>query len=205
MFAIILSIFITICDLEQRQYISEREIRHEIAKVADTLRVEPTDCHIIEKHLVSHPMIRTAEVYLSTQGRLMVSVTQRIPYLRVHNGTEDYLIDTDRKRMPIRPKMALDVIECSGTISEQNACQSLYDLVGVIHKTEALQEHTVQVRCQNIKDITLIIDNRTRVLIGDMGADYAKRLQTLEKLWKEVAMESHKEYDLRFKGQIITR
>lgn len=79
MIAIILSILITISDLNERELITEKQVLKEIATVADTARLQPSDCRAIEEQLRKHPMVREVECWVNTHGVTCVKLSQRIP------------------------------------------------------------------------------------------------------------------------------
>lgn len=203
--SILTSVLITISDMAERQFVTPQEVRHSIAQVVDTIRLQPQDCQVVEETLRQHPMLRTAECYLSTRGDLVVKLTQRVPRLRVRTEAEHYLIDSDRLRMPVRANMKLDVLTFSGTIGERAAAEELFDLAAVIAANGDLAPLIKSVHYAATRIVTLHLQSGQKVLFQIADKDYPKRLEDFVKLYKTESAANAKEFDLRFRGQIVVR
>ena len=95
----------TVVDSDERSYVTERELT-QLLKAADLFPVGRTldvgSLHRIESAVRKHPMVRTAECYLTPRNEVRIRLTQRVPLLRVQTPVETYLIDTDRRVMEAR-------------------------------------------------------------------------------------------------------
>lgn len=65
-----------------------------------TLNKEILDLNSMENRLINHPMIRNAEIFVSIEGRLGVTIEQRKPIARVM-ASPSYYIDEDGLQMPL--------------------------------------------------------------------------------------------------------
>jgi cell division protein FtsQ len=88
-------------------------------ELTDSFPVEQIDVKRIEHHITNHPAISKAEVYLSIDGKLHISVTQRKPIARIFSGNkESYYLDKDGYLMPTSQKFTSRVMVISGHINE---------------------------------------------------------------------------------------
>ena len=96
-------------DKAERSYLTEVELTqllraNDLYPVGRTLA--PAELHRIEKTIAHHPMVRTAECYVTPRNEVRIRLTQRVPLLRVQTAVETYFIDTDRRVMQARPEVS---------------------------------------------------------------------------------------------------
>ena len=72
------------------------------------------DCLAIEQYLQGHDMVRDAECYMSPFGVVCIEVTQRVPVLQVVANDGCYYVDSDRRVMPTRNQIDVDVMVLKG-------------------------------------------------------------------------------------------
>lgn len=161
----------------------------------------------MERTVTAHPMVRTAECYLTQGGVCRVVITQRTPVYRVTTGAEAYLIDADRKRMPLRSTMHLSLLSATGRIGERMASQELYDLMTYLSDSRFWRNLVARVEVSSPQMTALVLRDNRRVILGPI-ADYEAKLDRLRTMWK--ATEDYPEaqaevYDLRYDQQVITR
>ena len=117
-------------DADERMYLTEPELTH-LLKSEDLFPVGKqmniVSLHHIEQAMESHPMVRTAECYLTPRNEMKIRLTQRVPLLRVQTVNEIYLIDTDRKVMQARAVVRDSVLVVTGAIGVKMASTQLAD------------------------------------------------------------------------------
>lgn len=209
MLAILLAIFITISDADQRQYVQVSEVRRAMAVVADTSHLRPQDCQTIEQAIRRVPMVRKAECYLRTNGDMVVTLTQREPVYRVVTDNTAYWVDTDRNPNPIKLGIVVNVPVVYGNISQEAACGEVYELVEAIHASTLFSSRLKAIRIDSHNEVTVHWTDGKRVLLGKMSEDYRERIGRLETLYekgfKTLGEPECKEFDLRYKGQVVQR
>ena len=99
------SIRYTIEDLDERQYVTERELNGLLEKegqypVGKALR--NISLQGIERTIRAHDLVRTTECYLTPRKEVRVRLTQRVPLLRVMTASDTYLIDEDSDAVRLR-------------------------------------------------------------------------------------------------------
>lgn len=206
------SMEIQICDSASHQYVDAAELRRSLQRSGlSPLGKQPTEvsCQAIEDHLLQHDMVRTAECYKLSTGDLRIKVTQRIPIMQVRTADGGYYVDTDRKIMPLRSTIDVDVPIFKGDVNKNTATQEYYDFVHwlkndpywanrITHIHVHHPEHVVLTQCQV----------NGKILLGKLD-DYEDKMERLRKLYvkgfDKIGYKSYTEYDLRFEGQVIGR
>lgn len=203
---------ILLCDSVDNQFVTESELhrtlqRSGLSPVGKCM--DEVSCQAIEDCLLRHEMIRTAECYKVSTGEVCVRVTQRVPMLYVMSAEGNYYVDTDRKVMPVRSTIQVQVPIFRGNISKQSATQEYYDFVAWLMDDHYWKNRITHVHVRNPKSIVLA----QREVEGDilLGAleGYEQKMARLRKLYvkgfDKIGYKPYKEYDLRFDGQVIGR
>ena len=123
---------IVVKDSLERQFVDADELasylrRHRLYPLG--LSMESVDCHAIECCLQGHEMVRKVECYKSSFGTVCVDVTQRVPVLSVVANDGSYYVDSDRRVMPVRKQIDVDVTVFRGVVGPRAATEEYYDFV----------------------------------------------------------------------------
>ena len=206
-------------DREERLYLTEIELT-QLLRAKDLYPVNrvvaPTTLHQIEKTIAQHPMVRTAQCYITPRGEMRIRITQRVPLLRVQTPIEVYYIDTDRRMMPSRESIKDRVPVVTGNVGVTQASNSLADFALWLQKNDYWRPriHHLQVQNPQMVYIYLHLNNDSeavtfhRVVLGPMRGYEAKlnKLRVFMEDGKEALKDKHyRELDLRFRGQIVGR
>ena len=166
--------------------------------------------HRIENAILRHPMVRTAECYLTPKHIVRVRLTQRVPLLRVQTPLDTYLIDSDRKVMQARSSVRDEVPLVTGNVGVQMASGPLADFAEWLQKESYWQERIHHLQVQNPVMVYIYMRNpsQPRVVMGSMR-DYERKLKKLRTFYQnipaEVKEKNYTELDVRFRGQVIGR
>jgi cell division protein FtsQ len=171
--------------------------------------MDEIDCHEIEQYLLEHEMVRDALCYKSPFGGLYIRVTQRIPELLVVTHDARYYVDSDRRVMPIRRQIDVDVPVVRGAVNERAAREEYYDFAMWLKEDRYWRDVISEVYVHSPKYLVLTQkDDHAKIVLGTMDG-YAEKLAKLHKLYtrglSEIEHPVYKEYDLRFEGQVVAR
>ena len=209
MFALILTILISVYGNSDQAYISQAEVRRVIAQTADTTALRPEDCAPIEQALDKTHMVRKAQCYLQTDGVLVVRIEQREPMYRVANQNRQYWVDQDREIVAIKPGLHIQVPLATGVISDSLARNGLYELMDYLTRDPFYRPALQRVAVTEKGEAIILLTGNRRVLMGAMNKSFPKRLKKLVKLYEKgfsvIGEPEQKEFDLRYKGQVVTR
>ena len=204
-------------DSAERMYLTENELTallqaEDIYPVGRTLNT--VSLHRIERAVARHPMVRTAECYLTPRHVVKVRLTQRVPVLRVQTALDNYFIDTDRKVMQARAAIRDRVLLVTGTVGVQIASGVLTDFALWLQDEEYWTERIHHVQVASPQMVYLYLKDESgrmreeSIVLGPMR-DYERKLNKLRVFLQnsapEIQQKHYTELDLRFKGQVVGR
>lgn len=202
---------INIEDAGKRNYVTTREIKNYLTSSCGSLVGDSVDYTLlasVEQTLLRHPMLRNAEAWCSPEGVLHLSVTQRQPVLRVM-GDENYYIDTDRRRMPVRSTTAAYVPVVTGRVPFRFAAGELYDFVLWMEDEPYWRAQIEQIHVVSPGRVELIPRVGSGVVVLGSLDNYTGKLRKLKKLYQDgfssFGWNDYSEVDLRFRGQVVCR
>ena len=176
------SIRYTIEDLDERQYVTERELNGLLEKegqypVGKALR--NISLQGIERTIRAHDLVRTTECYLTPRREVRVRLTQRVPLLRVVTASDTYLIDENRQVMPAKAVVKDSVLVVRGAVGVQIASGALGDFAEWLQTNKYWRERVRYVYVQSPQLIYLYLrGGLPRVVLGNMQG-YERKLAKL--------------------------
>lgn len=203
----------TIEDAGERMYLTETELTQLLRE--ENLypvgrQLDRVSLHRIEQAVAHHPMVRTAECYLTPRNEVQVELTQRIPLMRVNTQGDTYIVDTDRRVMQARAAVRDSVLTVTGTVGVQMAVTQLADFAEWLQHSRywRTRVHHLHVQAPSRVYVYLRDAGTPRVLLGTMHG-YPRKLDKLRTFleYGEEAIQGkqYTELDVRFHGQVIGR
>lgn len=182
--------------------------------------INPRD---IEDKLKTTPFVNTAQCYKTTDGRVFISVTQRLPIIRIKNiKGDDYYLDDQGGIMP-NSKYTSDLIIATGYVSRWYAKNYLACLAGEIMKDEFWKNQIVQINILPDRGVELVprvgehivylgqlpqskYKSKRNALVADF---MQKKLERLGKFYKyglsQAGWNKYSYIDVEFDNQIICK
>ena len=172
-------------------------------------RMSEVDCHAMEQCLLKHDMVRTASCYKSPFQTVYIRVTQRIPMLSVVSDNGCYYVDTDRRVMPAREKIQVEVPVFKGNVSSRAAVEEYFDFVEWLNDNHYWRALIKEVQVKNPKHLVLNQNGHSaKIILGPLD-NYENKLNKLKKLYTkgldQIGYPDYREYDLRFDSQVVGR
>lgn len=203
---------IVVEDSLQRQFVDTDELTRYLQHKQHyplSQTMQQIDCHAIEQCLMKHDMVRKAECYKSPFGKVHIVVSQRIPMLQVVTHDAIYYVDSDRRVMPMRKQMDVTVPVFKGAVSQRAATEEYYDFVVWLNRNRYWHERIQCIHVSSPKHMVINQKEGARIILGALDG-YADKLGKLQKLYtkglgKMNNHPTHREYDLRFNGQVVGR
>ena len=200
-------------DIDERQYVTPGDLNailmaNELYPIGRPL--DAMTLHRIETTIAHHPMVRTAECYMTPQNEMRVRLTQRVPLLRVNVPGDAYIIDTDRRVMQARAVVRDSVMLVTGAVGVQMASGPLADFAQWLQDEPYWRQRIRYVYVASPQMIYLYIrgEKATRVVMGNLRnyeSKLAKLRTFLENSEEATRDKEYYEYDVRFRGQVIGR
>lgn len=177
----------------------------------------------IEEMLRATPFVKTAECYKTQDGQVCISLTQRMPIVRIKsiNG-DDYYIDDHNSIMP-GTKYTSDLIIATGYITPPFARQYVSVLSKALMEKDLWKNQIEQINVLPDRGIELIPrvgnhiifmgylpeSNRQSVRDGEIKAYVEKKMARLEKFYKyglsQAGWNKYSYISLEFDNQIICK
>lgn len=200
-------------DRNERMYLTEAEL----SRLLQTEDLYPVGrcldrgiLHRIERTIEAHPMVRTAECFVTPHNEMRVRITQRVPLLRVQTPGDTYIIDRDRQVMPVRAAVKDSVLIARGAVGVQMASKQLADFAEWLENDPYWKSRVAYVQVQSPQMVYIYLRGMAvpRALIGSMRG-YERKLKKLRTFLEhsaEAIQDKHyREVDLRYKGQVVGR
>ncbi len=165
---------------------------------------ETLDLNRVENILNAHEMIENAEVFLTLDGTLKTTISQRRPIGRIL-GDEIFYIDRLGNRMPLSTYYSARVPVLTGVMNEQIG--EVYPILDLISKDLFLQEHITGIK--RMKDGLYELEVRKMDFALFLGK--VENLETkfnnfkafYKKAHKDSLLNTYKMVDLQFGNQVV--
>lgn len=179
------------------------------------LPVDLVDMRSMEAYLKTNPYVRDADVYLGASGKLMLSLHQRMPLMRVvDNGGRHWYIDTDTVLMPVSSHFTARVPLVNGDFPvtkdvKQWPVEDLYRISGMLQENEFMGSLIDQIYVESEEMIWLIPRfGPSRILLGS-SEELEDKADRIQRLYKQAlpykGWDTYTYIDTRIAGQIVAK
>lgn len=166
----------------------------------------------IEKMLESKSAINKTEAYVTKDGILNISVTQRRPAVRFQSGSWGYYADAEGRSFPLQSSYASHVPVVDGHIPAMSDTLRIVKttaLVNFLEKSSTWKNKFVQIRIDEKGDIILVPrEGKERFLIGQ-PCRLEEKSKKMEMYYTHILPAKgsgrYRTVDLRYEGQIVCR
>jgi cell division protein FtsQ len=124
------------------------------------------DLHKLEAHVLAHPMVEDASIFLTVDGLLKSKIKQRTPIARVITDNKSYYIDKQGKTMPLSSNHSARVMLISGNVKEENR-KEIHLLVTTILNDDFLKKQIIGIqKMQNNEFVLSTRIGEQKIFIG---------------------------------------
>lgn len=218
---------IVIADATTNGFINQDEVKNRMVKneiYPKGKSFDEIDCRVIEDVLKSTPFVRGVECYKTQNGDVNISVTQRMPIVRIkaENG-DDYYIDDKDCIMP-KSNCTADIVVATGNISNDYAKQLLSPFARTIMNDDFARNLVEQINITSDRGVEIIPRLGSHVVyLGHLpqikeGTDAEtlmkefvdKKFGRLAKFYKyglnkNIGWDVYSDIDLEYDNQIICK
>jgi cell division protein FtsQ len=189
-------------------YITQESVNKLLIQNGETVTNVPKeilDLNGLENALKSNAMIKTAEVYLTVDGKVRADVIQRKPIARVSTNAS-YYIDDEGKYMPLSTNYTAHVPIVTGYVDKNNLA-NIYEIAIKINKDDFLNTHIVEIH-QN-QDQSLSLKTRVYDFVIELGdlKNLEKKINNLkafyQKAQKDNTLSHYNKVNLQFNNQVV--
>ncbi len=193
----------------QPKFLSGSMVENTLKKVMPNLLNVPKskiDLHALESSLHQNMMVENAEVFILPKGKLMVTITQRVPVLRLTYGSKTYYLDRNGEEMPLSPNYSARVPLVTG-VSSKEAKQEVFQLAQILQADEFYKKQIIGIHRKMNGDYLLSTRiGRHKVLFGKLKntTDKLKRLRVFyKKEWGTESLKKYKLINLKYNHQVV--
>lgn len=217
---------IDISDETTNGFITKDEVTQRLRKAGLAPVGKPMakiDTRRIEETLTQSPFVQTANCYKTLDGHVCLTLTQRMPVVRIKadNG-DDYYVDDNNRIMP-NTHYTSNLIVATGNISRAFAQQTVAPLVKIIMESKLWSKQVEQVNVlpnQGIEIVPRVGDhivyigqlpwNKNEAQRGKLIGQYVNgKLDRLEKFYKyglsQAGWDKYSYINVEYDNQIICK
>ncbi len=162
----------------------------------------------MEMFFEKHPAIDNCEVYYTLGGVLRVEVEQKVPMLRVFNGSnKSYYLDREGLKMPISLKHTAHVLVANGHIDKLKNGDDLFDLAQYINSDLFWRSQIEQIYVDSKGEFVLaprvgdhLIEFGT---IDNMAVKFRNLKALYQNGWDVREWNLYRKISLKYNGQIV--
>ena len=219
------SIEAVIADSLQRKFVSEDDIRDWMADYGTYLglRLDSVDLRRVEAVIDGKSAVRKSEAWLTDDGVLHISVTQREPVVRFQSASGGYYADATGYLFPLQLRHTVRVPVVDGALplklgkdfkgepetdQERQWILSILDLVRYLGEQKEWNDLVGQITVDRNGNLVLIPREGTERFVFGTPTDIDAKFGRVRKYYESVAPSRETPYktvDVRFDGQIICK
>lgn len=215
---------VTVTDSARNDFVSKEEIRRHIEKeygAYEGICLDSIDLTAIEELVDRKEAVLKSQAYVTKDGTLHITVTQRQPAVRFQKKEGGFYADAEGFIFPLQDSHAAHVQVIDGYIplsatsgyngtisqSEKEWFDSIMNLVNHIDRSQTWKNKFVNIHVGKNHELTLVPRYGNEKILFGHPVDIQTKLDKLEKYYTSIIPEKGKDYyktvDLRFEGQIV--
>jgi cell division protein FtsQ len=161
----------------------------------------------IEEALLKNEIIESAEVIRLVSGKITISISQKMPVLRVFSSSGSYYVDKTGRTMSAPLGQAIHVPVASGNIEKSFAVSELYNFALFLQNDAFWNDQITQIYVRTKSDIEIIPRvGSHHILLGSLD-DFESKLKRLRLFYEQVipkmGWEKYSVINLKFRNQIV--
>ena len=181
----------------------------------DKLPIDLVDMRSIEEFLLTSPYVKEASVFLGASGKLILSIRQRMPIMRIvdNSGTHWY-VDADTVRMPVSRNFTARVPLVNGYFPVTKdvktwPVESLFKVALMLDENEFMGSLIDQMFMETKDKIWLVPRMGPAKIVITTTGDLEDQAERIQKFYKEalpsMGWDTYEYIDSRFAGQIVAK
>lgn len=202
---------VVIVDSTQYRFVSEKDIldlvkRYGLNPVGKTFGEINTLA--IRDTILTNKLVESAEVFTTSRGTVVASVSQRKPVLRVISDVKgNFYVDSERQVMPVSGNFTVYVPVATGAIDEEFARTQLFDFALFLRNHPDWDAWIEQIVVRKGREVELIPRaGDFRIIMGDLDnyqAKLAKFARFVEEGLSVVGWNRYSAINLKYDNQVV--
>lgn len=199
------------------RFMDEAEIAGMIEKSGEPIighRLAAININKLEARLSSFTTLNNVEIFrkvdakgISFTGKLIISVDQRTPVIRMKNSTDDYYLDGEGVKIPTSPKYAERILIATGTIPDDLVKKMLLKMADFINKDDFWRAQIEQVFIQENGELLLVPQVGGYLIEFGTPEEYELKLRNLKAVYqqgfKNMGWNRYKTISVKYRNQVV--
>ncbi len=202
---------IIVNDLEDKKFVTETELSHEIQDMPATIagkRISDINTDEIEKTLNAIDKVEMSSCVVYSDGEIIIKVEPMVPVARIFEDTLSYYINRQGKKMMADKRYHMDVPIISGKFSDSTfTAKSLLPIIQYINENKTWSSLISMVCANSRNEIILVPMIRGHVINFGDTANIVNKFCRLRQIYKDVIpLKGWEYYDtisLKWESQVV--
>ncbi|NNE78328.1 MAG: hypothetical protein HKN31_14795 [Pricia sp.] len=193
---------------DQNLYITQGMVNKLLIQKFGNLKNVPKEnlvLNTMEKAIEANQMVKSAQVYLTVNGKLASKIVQRKPIGRIEGDSKFYL-DDDGKRMPLSMSHSARVPIITGKITGKSL-NDVYEILNYINKDDFLRKNVIGIHIEDDEKYQLRF--RTEQFVVNLGGidNLEEKFNNFKAFYvkadKDETLENYDIVSLEFNNQVV--
>ena len=167
---------------------------------------EKLDLNTIEKVIEANEMVKSAQVYLTVDGKLTSEIVQRRPIGRIEGKNTRFYLDDEGKRMPLSYNHSARVPIITGEITGKGL-EDVYEILKYINKDAFLRKNVIAIHIEGEEKYQLKFRMENFVVnlggVDNLEEKFNNFKAFYAKANKDETLENYTIVSLEFNNQVV--
>ena len=199
------------------KFLDEAEIVDMIEKSGEMIigsRLSNININLLETKLSTSSSLDNVQIFkkveskgLSFKGKLVISLDERTPIIRIKNSTEDYYMDMDGNKIPTSPKYVERIMIASGTSPDPEIQKSLLKMADYVNKNDFWRAQIEQVYVQANGELLLLPQVGDYLIEFGTPDDFVVKFRNLKAVYqqgfKNLGWNKYRTISVKYRNQVV--
>ncbi|MDP2335026.1 MAG: hypothetical protein Q8N05_00975 [Bacteroidota bacterium] len=199
------------------RFLNEDEIAAMIEKSGEPIighQLSAIDINKLEAKLTALNTLKNVEIFrkvdakgFSFKGKLVISVDERTPVIRIKNSTDDYYMDAEGVKIPVSQSYVERILIATGTIPDEIIKRSLLKMADFVNKDEFWRAQIEQVFVQANGELLLLPQVGDYLIEFGTPDNYDLKLRNLKAVYqqgfKNLGWNKYKAISVKYRNQVV--
>lgn len=199
------------------RFLDEAEIAAMIEKSGEMVvgnRLSSINIHKLESKLNASSSLANVQIIkkvesrgLSFRGKLVVSLDERTPIIRIKDSGDDYYMDMEGNRIPVSPKYVERIMIASGILPNPDIQSNLLKMADFVNKDDFWKAQIEQVFVQKNGELLLLPQVGDYLIEFGTPDDYVLKFRNLKAVYqqgfKNLGWNKYKTISVKYRNQVV--
>jgi len=171
-------------------------------------RLSDVNLRAIEERLEAQELIERAEAYKTQSGNVKISISERVPVMRVMANGQDYYVDRDGKAL-MNTGYVCNLIVATGSISQDYAARVLAPIGRIIMADDFWRNQIEQINVLPDSTVEMVPRVGGHIIYIGRPIGVTKKLERLRKFYRyglsQAGWNKYSRISVEFNNQIVCK